>query len=382
MSNRQDIAFLTPFANDAETTLPGVPIDGTSYRDPAFTALGPGWPYKTKVESQDFNQVMYVQTLLMRALSNQGILDYSDKEDYVAATGAAVMDDGGVYVCIQDNGPATAVKQPSAEPTFWKRIDFTSVENRIKGQQNWNIPDPSGDPLISATPTLYNVGEFPAVNVEVVNANAVNLRKDGDLIKGDSGTLRHYARNAYRAGVIDETTEYMGIKDYLGNQLEAGVTTGVTKGNNGTDLYVDVDLAQFPSGYRFAGVSAERGAWYEVSNDEARLSGPSNLERVTVLARVTFSATTGVISESYNVLGVTDNGVGDFTINFENDLPSSDYALVGCARGGAGTSVLAVQEVNTGARTPSEVNILTYFANSLNSGPADPDSVYVVIFGG
>lgn len=269
MSNRQDIAFLTPFANDAETTLPGVPIGGVSYRDPSFTALGPGWPYKTKVESQDFNQVMYVQTLLMRALSNQGILDYSDKEDYVAATGAAVMDDGGVYVCLQDNGPATTVKQPSAEPTFWKRIDFTSVENRIKGQQNWNIPDPSGDPLISATPTTYSVGEFPAVNVEVVNANAVNLRRVGDLVIGDSGTLRHYARGAYRAGVIDETTEYMGIKDHLGNQLEAGVATGVTKGNNGVDLYVDVDLSQLPNGYHFAGISAERGLWVEVSDTEA-----------------------------------------------------------------------------------------------------------------
>ena len=152
MSNRQDIAFLTPFADDAETTLPGVPIDGTSYRDPAFTALGSGWPYKTKVESQDFNQVMYIQTLLMRQLSNQGVLDYSDQEDYTA-NNALVKDDGGLYLCVADNGPASSVNQPSTEPLFWRRIDITEVSplnNTWNGyldtEHQSNLPAPNGYP--------------------------------------------------------------------------------------------------------------------------------------------------------------------------------------------------------------------------------------------
>lgn len=254
--------------------------------------------YAIAIDSKDDQQVYYVAragtdaenltTDLRSVMFDFGLLYEDIGSTLVSSSAGTLLDEARL---ILDINSGRVLDLPTSIPTgsvVVSLTDFTlvtnngqftlnqawsnTVENRIKGQQNWNIPDPSGDPLISATPTTYTVGEFPAVNVEVVNANAVNLRKDGDLIKGDSGTLRHCARGAYRAGVIDETTEYMGIKDHLGNQLEAGVTPGVTKGNNGVDLYVDVDITQLPGGYHFAGISAERGLWPEVSDDEAEFA--------------------------------------------------------------------------------------------------------------
>lgn len=245
------------------------------------------WPNITYQDDNDITDEVVIR--------HQGI-NHLQKRDVLAASlsnarwvaegnykiGSEVQGgDNNWYIAVVNTGNVTG---NSVDPvirvddTVWKespRLQY--VSNRIQGQQNWSIPDPSGDPLVSEVPRLYNIGEFPAVNVEVVTSNAVNLRKDGNLIKGDSGILRHYARGVYRASVIDENTEYMGVKNHLGNQLEAGVATGVTKGNNGADLYVDVDLSNFPDGYYFAAVSPERGVWKDVSDEEALRSWGSTL---------------------------------------------------------------------------------------------------------
>ena len=53
---------------------------------------------------------------------------------------------------------------------------------------------------------------------------------------------------------------------------------------------------------------------------------------------------TGVVSikESGNVLSITDNGTGDYTINFENPMPNANYCVVGsAAQASAGSSAFS-----------------------------------------
>lgn len=257
-----------------------------------------------------------------------------------------------------------------------KEIQNTAyTENRLKGQQNWSIPDSSGDPIISATPKLYSVGEFPADNVEVVTSNAVNLeRSTAGIVKGDSGTLRIYGRSLYRAGVIDETTEYMGIKDHLGVQLEAGVATGVTKGNNGTDLYIDVNLAQLPNGFRYGGISAERGLWGEVSDNEVRFDN-SNLKPITVSAWVNFNGQGAiVVGDGYNSAGVTDLGTGSFRFVFGTPLKDANYN-VQLTSNVVTSNQLVVSYTN---KTTTHVDMFVYENGVL----FDPSDLSVTILGG
>jgi hypothetical protein len=87
-------------------------------------------------------------------------------------------------------------------------------------------------------------------------------------------------------------------------------TSGIiTLQNNGTNaLTVDSGNLQFNSGYGSVATAYGCRAW------------------------VNFNGTSTVaIRASGNVTSITDNGTGDYTINFTNALPDANYSIVGTA---------------------------------------------------
>jgi hypothetical protein len=89
-------------------------------------------------------------------------------------------------------------------------------------------------------------------------------------------------------------------------------------------------------------------------------------------AWVNFNGTgTPAIRASGNVTSITDNGTGDYTVNFTNAMPNTNYAVSGSARqddnGVAGTmrvvSICAVGTLANAMQTTS-VRIATQYANS------------------
>jgi hypothetical protein len=82
---------------------------------------------------------------------------------------------------------------------------------------------------------------------------------------------------------------------------------------------------------------------------------------------------TGVIAirASFNVTSITDNGVGDYTINFTNAMPDANYAMVG---GGGSTtpSPFPIAINNTTAPTTTACRLIQwYMTGTTNQGPAD-----------
>lgn len=79
-------------------------------------------------------------------------------------------------------------------------------------------------------------------------------------------------------------------------------------------------------------------------------------------AWVNFNGTgTVAIRASGNVSSITDNGVGDYTVNFTNSMPDANYAMVVTARSdndNVGSYILASQKL-TGAKTTSACQIST-----------------------
>jgi hypothetical protein len=56
-------------------------------------------------------------------------------------------------------------------------------------------------------------------------------------------------------------------------------------------------------------------------------------------AWVNFNGTgTVAIRASFNVSGITDNGTGDYTVNFTNALPDANYAISGFCSAAAATA--------------------------------------------
>lgn len=121
MSSTRSIIAVPPFAANALTVIPPTPVAGVSYRDPiAGPASSPdGWPYAERVNSAEFNQIMYQSTSLLSIIDKKGILGWSSAIDYTEAS-ICFGSDGALYSWIQASGPNNGgAKDPISSPTFW-----------------------------------------------------------------------------------------------------------------------------------------------------------------------------------------------------------------------------------------------------------------------
>lgn len=207
-----------------------------------------------------FNASMYTATQFNSYLHQMGVAEWDSAQEYYENS---IANRNG-FVCISKTD-SNVGNDPLTDKVNWS---IQTAENRIKGLQNWNIPDNDTDPLISSTPTDYGVGEFPAKDVEVITAST-QLKIVNRVVSSDDnvGVLRIWYRGDNAN--ITTATEYMGIKLDDDSQAEAGVVSGATKGSSGNDLYVDVDLSVITSGFKFGFVCPERGFVYEISDEES-----------------------------------------------------------------------------------------------------------------
>jgi hypothetical protein len=99
-------------------------------------------------------------------------------------------------------------------------------------------------------------------------------------------------------------------------------------------------------------------------------------------AWVNFNGTgTVAIQAAFNVSSVTDNGIGDYTVNFTTAMPAANYAVLVTARqvadSGAGALTYGTVSWNAGVGpTTSSVRIRTI--NNVSIG--DVENLYVAIF--
>lgn len=124
MSSTRNFKSPGVFANAALTSIPPTPIAGVPYRDAVSGAaqVAQGWPYGLKVDSKDFNQLMFQWTSLLDLIDKQGIPGWTNLVDYVVPA-AVFGSDGKFYLCTSANGPASTVQDPTTSPAFWKAFD-------------------------------------------------------------------------------------------------------------------------------------------------------------------------------------------------------------------------------------------------------------------
>jgi hypothetical protein len=99
-------------------------------------------------------------------------------------------------------------------------------------------------------------------------------------------------------------------------------------------------------------------------------------------AWVNFNGTgTVAIRASGNVSSITDNGTGDYTVNFTNAMPDANYCWVGIAKdvgGGANYNYPSVG--NRFTTTPATTSIRVGTAYQQGGSASDFDYVYVSVF--
>ena len=100
----------------------------------------------------------------------------------------------------------------------------------------------------------------------------------------------------------------------------------------------------------------------------------------TCRAWVNFNGTgTVAILASFNVSSITDNGTGDYTVNFTNAMPDINYSVAGIGgpNSSAGTPI-QIMENNLSARTTSSIRI--WNLRSAGGGALDTATTSVQIF--
>lgn len=146
--------------------------------------------------------------------------------------------------------------------------------------------------------------------------------------------------------------------------VQTADTSGViTLQNNGTAaLTVDSGNLQFNSGYGSVATAYGCRAW------------------------VNFNGTSTVaIRASGNVSSITDNGVGDYSVNFTNAISDADYSLVGTANlGSLGAYCTIISPASSSSpftSTPTTSSCRFVAAgNGGNSAVQDPTYVSIAVF--
>jgi len=159
------------------------------------------------------------------------------------------------------------------------------------------------------------------------------------------------------------------------SSLKLKTPSGGSVSFNATDTANDVTLT-VPASNATLLTTTNMPAPSELST--ASGSAPSYSAR----AWVNFNGTgTVAIRASGNVSSITDNGTGDYTVNFTTAMPDANYAMAGSSLG-YGSVSNDPGSFLLGSKSASSVTVkLLYFsASAFNSTPYDSSIVDVAIF--
>jgi hypothetical protein len=100
--------------------------------------------------------------------------------------------------------------------------------------------------------------------------------------------------------------------------------------------------------------------------------------QASVRAWVNFNGTgTVAIRASYNVTSITDNGTGDYTVNFTTAMPDANYSVsYGCSMRDRGTYNDEIEFVNGETMSTTQMR---FWANN-NGSSIDPNVVVLNFF--
>lgn len=128
-------------------------------------------------------------------------------------------------------------------------------------------------------------------------------------------------------------------------------------------------------------INAESGTGLTNSADGSGIIKiQSNSVTTNALAWVNFNGTgTVAIRSSYNVSSITDNGIGNYTVNFATALSDANYSTVVTPSAINGTEGGAAGGCNSPSQ--SQVTVLIHVVSATSTPTQDRSIVNVAIFG-
>ena len=171
--------------------------------------------------------------------------------------------------------------------------------------------------------------------------------------------------------IVNDIVEYISGITYSISFISTNTTKTPTIefGNLGPKVIVNFDLSTLEIGT----LPKEAILRYEGGNDIVLLN-PGIHNKKLCSAWANFSGlTTPIIYDSFNVLSITRDAIGLYTINFNNFVNTATYVVVGNARTGT-----TIQLISSYSETIDSMGIVVRGTNNIAQ---DAEDVNVVIFG-
>jgi hypothetical protein len=238
------------------------------------------------------------------------------------------------------------------------------------------IPNSAVLPLANGG-TGSSTAAFSGSNITDLNATAItagtisNARTTASSSNGASSIVERDATGNFSANVI--TANGSSITSINAANISSG-TLGVANGGTGAATLTanNVILGNGTSSVLFVAPGTSSNVL--TSNGTTWVSqAPSGGGVGSVAAWVNFNGTGSIsIRDSDNVTSLTDNNVGNYTVNFTNAIANATYAVTGSAHvsDGAANDNLAVmacgvrRQNNDNAFQTGSINVFTNYSNS------------------
>lgn len=213
------------WAENAQTTIPTPPVAGVTYRDTTLnsTAIDKAWPFKTIVDSSDFNQHAFLQDTLIKENEQYGVMRWNNTTTYKEG-GFCLGQDKKLYQSKRDNQG----KEPTANTDDW--FDILSIYQLIANLS------PTIDNSTSKYPSnkaVLDYVESKAVPVGAFMPYAADTPPEGWL-KCDGSTV---SRTTYSALFAKIGTKYgsgdgsntFNLPNFINKTFWGGSSSGTVK---------------------------------------------------------------------------------------------------------------------------------------------------------
>lgn len=326
-------------ATSADVTIDTLdPVDGTSQLITASSAPGTTYPFLRYYNTTDGR--VYRRNAANSAWIDEGLVD----ELINAATVSEVL-----------TGTSTAkAVTPDALAGLWQRgTDIASASTL-------SLPAGGGG-VFNVTGTTGVTGISSAQG-----GRCVKLRFAGAL------TITHHSTSMVLPGAANITTVAGDVAEFINEAAADGSGSNWRCFNYERSSGSPVNLTDFLA----TQAEQETGT----STVKYVTSGRQHFHPSAAKAWVTFDGSgTPAISASYNVTSITDNGVGNYTINFTTAFSAATYAVAGwCQSVTAGTGAFVCADGGD-TKTTSALQIRT--RRSDTGAAIDSTAITVVVFG-
>lgn len=320
MANERTSELLGIWALNATTVIPGTPISGTAYRDTTTTASfnTDGHLFNTLINSPEWNQSRYNETLILNELDKRGslgwnvLIAYTDFPAYVRGSDGLIYKSTASSTGVDPVGDLTGTWVDAAPP-------FNLVDD-ITPQLGGNLD--------------LNGFTIPGLSFDLVNDTTPQLGGDLDLNSSDiTGT-----------GNIAITGD-VNADSVNGDMVAASAEIVSGTANN---------KILTPSGSRALPTMQKR---YVLFNQIGVLS----------------------VLDSYGVASVTDIGLGASTVTFDTSEPWVDvnYLVAGYCRSETNKGTF-LSSINTSLKTTASMQFITA---KDNGDEADSSEVSILFSG-